>query len=114
MNRPRYLGLDFGSLLLAAYRDDDLVYVCSVGSGISEQDAIALREKMDHLPWKRKQPPVPYSGKRNVVWLQPVLIAEVEFRAWTTDKKLRHPSYKGLREFQDNADVYRLDSELLR
>ncbi len=102
----------FGSLLLAAYRDDDLVYVGSVGSGISEQDAIALHKKMGHLPWKRKQPPVPYSGKRNVVWLQPVLIAEVEFRAWTTDEKLRHPSYKGLREFQDNADVYRLDSEL--
>jgi hypothetical protein len=29
--------------------------------------------------------------------------------AWTTDDKLRHPSYKGLRERQDNADVFRLD-----
>ncbi|RXT29787.1 hypothetical protein B5P46_01555 [Rhizobium leguminosarum] len=30
-------------------------------------------------------------------------------RAWTTDGKLRHPSHKGLRERQDNADVFRLD-----
>lgn len=102
----------FGSLLLAAYRDDDLVYVGSVGTGFKERDAIELRKKMDKLLWKQKQPPVPYSGKRNVVWLQPTLIAEIEFRAWTTDEKLRHTSYKGLREFQDNADVYRLDSEL--
>lgn len=101
----------FGSLLLAAYRDDDLVYVGGVGSGCKERDAMHLRKKMDNLPWKQKQPPVPYSGKRNVVWLQPTLIAEIEFRAWTTDEKLRHPSYKGLREFQDNADVYRLDSQ---
>lgn len=40
---------------------------------------------------------------------QPTLIAEIEFRAWTSDGKLRHPSYKGLRERQDNADVYQLD-----
>jgi len=102
----------FGSLLLAAYRDDDLVYVGGVGTGFKERDAMKLRKKMDKLPWRQKEPPVPYSDKRNVVWLQPTLIAEIEFRAWTTDEKLRHPSYKGLREFQDNAAVYRLDSEL--
>ncbi|WVT78090.1 non-homologous end-joining DNA ligase (plasmid) [Sinorhizobium chiapasense] len=101
----------FGSLLLAAYRDNDLVYVGGVGTGFKERDAMQLRKKMDKLPWKQKQPPVPYSGKRNVVWLQPTLIVEIEFRAWTTDEKLRHPSYKGLREFQDNAAVYRLDSQ---
>ncbi|MBP0645414.1 ATP-dependent DNA ligase, partial [Mycobacterium tuberculosis] len=43
------------------------------------------------------------------VWVEPTLIAEIEFRAWTTDGKLRRPSYKGLRERQDNADVFRLD-----
>ncbi|MGI0525534.1 hypothetical protein ABY43_15230 [Rhizobium giardinii] len=42
------------------------------------------------------------------MWLQPTLVAEVKFRAWTTDGKLRHSAYKGLREVQDNADVYRL------
>ncbi|MBB3289025.1 ATP-dependent DNA ligase [Rhizobium sp. BK347] len=46
--------------------------------------------------------------QRGVVWVQPTLIAEIEYRAWTDDGKLRHASYKGLRERQDNADVYRL------
>lgn len=101
----------FGSLLLAAYYGDDLRYVGSVGTGFKERAALDLRATMDKLPWRRKSPPVPYNGKRRVVWLQPTLIAEVEFRQWTPDNKLRHASFKGLRERQDNADVYRLDSE---
>ena len=38
----------------------------------------------------------------------PVLAAEIEFRGWTADGKLRHASFKGLREDADSADVYRL------
>ncbi len=64
---------------------------------------------MDRLPWRRKKPPVRYDGKGDIVWIKPTLIAEVEFRAWTGDGKLQHAAYKGLRERQDNADVYRLD-----
>ncbi|MNV52092.1 ATP-dependent DNA ligase [compost metagenome] len=65
---------------------------------------------MAKLPWRKKTPPVSYRGRRNVVWLQPTLIAEIEFRQITPDKKLRHAAYKGLRERQDNADVYHMDS----
>ncbi|WP_210069006.1 non-homologous end-joining DNA ligase [Rhizobium leguminosarum] len=99
----------FGSLVLAANRGADLVHVGSVGTGFKETEAIRLRRMLDKLRWKRKQPPVAYSGSADIVWVEPTLIAEIEFRAWTTDGKLRHPSYKGLRERQDNADVFRLD-----
>ncbi|TCB60123.1 ATP-dependent DNA ligase [Rhizobium leguminosarum bv. viciae] len=99
----------FASLLLAAYHGDELRYVGSVGTGFKERTAVALRAAMDKLPWRRKVPPVPYKGKRPVVWVQPTLIAEIEFRQWTPDNKLRHAAYKGLRDRQDNADVFRLD-----
>ncbi|PDT33922.1 ATP-dependent DNA ligase [Rhizobium sp. M10] len=99
----------FGSLVLAAYRGADLVHVGSVGTGFSQAEVIRLRKMFDKLRWKRKRPPLPYSGSADIVWVEPTLIAEIEFRAWTTDGKLRHPSYKGLRERQDNADVFRLD-----
>ncbi|MGR9178917.1 non-homologous end-joining DNA ligase (plasmid) [Rhizobium leguminosarum] len=99
----------FGSLVLAAYRGSNLVHVGSVGTGFRQAEVIRLRKMLDKLRWKRKQPPLPYSGSADIVWVEPTLIAEVEFRTWTTDGKLRHPSYKGLRERQDNADVFRLD-----
>ncbi|MGO7018614.1 non-homologous end-joining DNA ligase [Rhizobium leguminosarum] len=98
----------FASLLLAAYAGDTLKYVGSVGTGFKQRDLATLRTAMDKLGWKRKQPPVKYDGARKVVWVQPTLIAEIEYRAWTSDRKLRHSSFKGLREVQDNADVYRL------
>jgi bifunctional non-homologous end joining protein LigD len=97
-----------GSLMLAARKGNDLVYVGSVGTGFKERDALQLRKLLDRL--KRKTPPVAYAGKRkDLVWAQPTLIAEIEYRAWTRDGKLRHASYKGLREVQDNATVYVLD-----
>ncbi|WFU07438.1 non-homologous end-joining DNA ligase (plasmid) [Rhizobium sp. CB3171] len=101
----------FASLLLAAYHGDELRYVGSVGTGFKERTAVALRTTMDKLPWRQKVPPVPYKGNRRVVWVQPTLIAEIEFGQRTPDNKLRHASYKGLREIQDNADVYRLEDE---
>jgi bifunctional non-homologous end joining protein LigD len=99
----------FASLALAAYRGDELVHVGNVGTGFKEAEMIRLRKMLDKLRWKRKQPPVPFPEKSDIVWVEPTLIAEIEFRAWTADGKLRHASYKGLRERQDNADVYKLD-----
>ena len=98
-----------GSLVLGAYRDGEVVDVGSVGTGFKEAEAVKLRKTLDTVRWKRKQPPVPYSGTADIVWVQPVLIAEIAFRAWTADGKLRHAAFKGLRERQDNADVFKLD-----
>ncbi len=99
----------FGSLVLAAYRGDELVHVGNVGTGFRQAEINKLRKMLDKLRWNRKQPPVPYAEKADIIWVEPTLIAEIEFRAWTADGKLRHASYKGLRERQDNADVYKLD-----
>ena len=99
----------FGSLLLGAYRDGEIVDVGSVGTGFSQAEAAKLHKMLDKLRWKPKRPPVPYAGEADIVWVNPTLIAEIKFRAWTADGKLRHAAYKGLRERQDNADVFQLD-----
>jgi bifunctional non-homologous end joining protein LigD len=99
----------FASLALASYRGNDLVYVGNVGTGFKTTEAIKLRKTLDKLRWKRKQPPVPDVSEPDMVWVEPTLIAEIEFRSWTDDGKLRHASYKGLRQRQDNAEVLRLD-----
>lgn len=92
-----------GSLLLAARRGSGWVFVGSVGTGFKERDAVFLKTTLDKL--KTKHPVVPLNGK-NLVYAEPTLIAEIEFRGWTYDGNLRHASYKGLREVQDNAAVF--------
>ncbi|WP_442579297.1 non-homologous end-joining DNA ligase [Mesorhizobium sp. ASY16-5R] len=91
-----------GSLLLAGKLGSDWIYVGSVGTGFSSKDAIFLRTALDKL--RTKTAAVPLKGK-NIVLAQPTLIAEIEFRGWSNDGKLRH-AYKGLREIQDNAAVF--------
>jgi bifunctional non-homologous end joining protein LigD len=45
---------------------------------------------------------------KNLVLTAPALTAEIEYRAWTNDSKLRHPSFKGLRDPDDASDIHRL------
>jgi len=96
-----------GSLLLAARKGDDWVYVGSVGTGFNERSAECPRKTLDRI--KRKTSPVKYGGRRKkLVWVQPTLIAEIDYRAWTHDCRLRHASYKGLREVQDDAAAFEM------
>ncbi|GAA3099947.1 hypothetical protein GCM10010520_51680 [Rhizobium viscosum] len=97
-----------GRVLLAAYRGNDLVYVGGVGTGFKERQAIRLRQDLDRI--KTAKPPVELK-RQGAIRVQPTFIAEIEYRAWTHDGKLRHPSYKGPRERQDNATVYRIGRE---
>ncbi|PDT23891.1 non-homologous end-joining DNA ligase [Rhizobium hidalgonense] len=99
---------NIGALLLAARKGGELVYVGSVGTGFKADEAMKLRATMDKI--KATKPAVKYSGRRrNLIWIKPKLVAEIEYRAWTHDGKLRHASYKGLREEQDDASIFELE-----
>ncbi|MGR9195361.1 non-homologous end-joining DNA ligase [Rhizobium leguminosarum] len=94
-----------GRLLLAAGKGKKLVYVGGVGTGFNERNARELREKLDSLITST---PAAVVGRKGAIFVKPKLIAEIEYRAWTHDGKLRHASYKGLREKQDQAAVFDL------
>nr|WP_281051962.1 hypothetical protein [Rhizobium ruizarguesonis] len=51
-------------------------------------------------------PQIPSTGMPT--WIKPKLVAEIEYQAWTHDGKLRHASYRGLRD-ADNAAVYEME-----
>jgi bifunctional non-homologous end joining protein LigD len=94
-----------GSLLLGARKGDDVVYVGSVGTGFTVRVARELRTRLDAIVTKR---PVVRVKAKSVVYVEPVLVAEIEYRAWTGDGKLRHASFKGLREAEDAPAIYRI------
>jgi bifunctional non-homologous end joining protein LigD len=93
------------SLLLGARYRDGYKYVGSVGTGFKHDVARSLKKQLDKL--KTKLPPVKVPGK-NLVLTAPALVAEIEYRAWTNDGKLRHPSFKGVRDPDDTSEIYGL------
>ncbi|RVT73871.1 ATP-dependent DNA ligase [Agrobacterium tumefaciens] len=92
-------------------RGDEIVYADSVGTGCREAQATNLRVTLDRL--KRKRSPLACNGSRkDIVWALPTIITEIHCRGWTHQGKLRHASFKGARDVQDNADVFRIEDVL--
>ncbi|HET7857459.1 MAG TPA: DNA ligase D [Gaiellaceae bacterium] len=98
-----------GSLVLGAHQGGELVYVGNCGTGFSEKEIERLLEKLRPLerdtPPFRVVPKMPRVRKGDVVWVEPNLVAEVDFVEWTHDRHLRAPVYKGLREDKDPKEV---------
>ena len=100
-----------GSLVLATFKGKELVYVGNVGTGFNDREIDRLLKKLK--PLERDTPPfeevpkMPRIRKGDVLWVDPKLVAEVEFAEWTHDGHLRAPSYKGLREDKEATEVRR-------
>lgn len=96
-----------GSLLLAVNGAGGLHYAGRVGTGFSAQVLRLLGGLLE--PLAAQDPPceVPREYARVARWVRPELVAEVEFTGWTKDGRLRHPSYKGLRDDLPVSDVVR-------
>ncbi|WP_184656116.1 non-homologous end-joining DNA ligase [Rhizobium soli] len=92
-----------GSLMLAARKGDDLLYVGNVGTGFSDAVARRLRKELDAIATKR---PIIRVKAKSAVYVEPIIAAEIEYRAWTGDGKLRHASFKGVREATDEITIY--------
>lgn len=87
----------FGSILLAQYRNKDLIYVGHAGTGFSEEVLAGLMKKMKPLETGRSPLSVPVKAPASVTWIRPRLVCEVGYSEITEDGILRHPVYKGLR-----------------
>jgi bifunctional non-homologous end joining protein LigD len=62
-------------------------------------------------PLRRKESTFPERltslARKGVVWVEPELVADIDYRGWTADEQLRHASFKGLREDKDPRSVVR-------
>ena len=98
-----------GALLVGYYdRDGRLIFSGKVGTGFTHLLALELRKKLERL--EQPTPPFATSPKgvgRKVHWVRPQLVAEVAFTEWTSDGKIRHPSFKGLRADKKPREVTR-------
>lgn len=95
-----------GSLLVGVHDDAGrLVYAGHVGTGFTAQ---ALRDLAELFT---PRPTCPFEGRlareviRDARWVEPDLVGEVAFAVWTADGRLRHPSWRGLRDDIAAEDV---------
>jgi bifunctional non-homologous end joining protein LigD len=99
-----------GSLLIGVYDDrSGLAYAGHVGTGFTDSTLARLLRLLG--PLRRDRSPfataVPAEHMKDVIWVQPRLVAEVEFRGWTSAGRMRAAAYKGLRTDKDPATVIR-------
>ncbi|MBA8989597.1 bifunctional non-homologous end joining protein LigD [Curtobacterium pusillum] len=97
-----------GSLLLGVPGPDGLEYVGKVGTGFRDRDLDEIGSVLGAL--ERKTSPfvdVPRPDARDAHWVTPKRVGEVEFAEWTSDGRLRQPSWRGWRVDKDPSDVVR-------
>lgn len=107
---------EVGSLLLGVHDDEGrLVYVGNVGTGWDARTAAALKQRLRRIevdaspfgaqPLRQHRWAVRDPAARHYV--EPTLVAEVEFSDWTPDAQVRHAKYLGLRSDKEARSVKR-------
>jgi len=101
----------FGALVVAVHDAGGLRWAGNVGTGFTDDEIERLRGLLKPLERKVsplvETPTMPRVRRSDVVWVEPRLVAEVEFAEWTREGRLRSPVYLRLREDKHASDVRR-------
>jgi bifunctional non-homologous end joining protein LigD len=113
---------EIGSLLLGVHDDKGrLVYVGNVGTGWDAKTAATLKRRLTTMevaaspfgdaPLHEHRWAVRDRAARH--WVEPTLVAEVEFSDWTPDAQVRHAKYLGLRSDDKDAKTVKRESAVM-
>jgi bifunctional non-homologous end joining protein LigD len=89
-------GNKWDGLYIGRRKGADLVYAGKVDHGFDSESAKLLRARL--TPLIRKTQPYLKRIAHRGIWVEPELLAEIEYRAKSAEGKVRHPIFKGLRE----------------
>ncbi len=86
----------FDGIYLGRLKGRDLVYAGKVDHGFDKASMADLQACLK--PLIRKTQPYAKKTANRAVWVEPSLLAEIEYRAKSAEGKARHPFFKGIRE----------------
>jgi bifunctional non-homologous end joining protein LigD len=86
----------FDGLYIGRQKGKELIYAGKVDHGFDTASAKDLQARLK--PLIRKTQPYAKKIAHRGVWVEPSLLAEIEYRAKSAEGKVRHPFFKGLRE----------------
>ena len=95
-----------GALALGYYDGGDFLYAGKVGTGFTEAELKRVAEILSPL----ERPASPFKGtqpEKGTIFVEPAVVAEIEYLEWSSAGVLRAPSYKGLRDDKDPRQVTR-------
>jgi DNA ligase D-like protein (predicted ligase)/DNA ligase D-like protein (predicted polymerase)/DNA ligase D-like protein (predicted 3'-phosphoesterase) len=100
-----------GSLLMGIPVDGGLHFAGRVGTGFTERDLANLKKTLAplHTDESPFDAPLLTRDATGVTFVKPTLVGEVRYSEWTSDNRLRQPSWRGLRPDKDPSQVTRED-----
>ena len=96
----------FGALLLGVYEGKKLQFAGKVGTGFDSRTLHELSGQL-HKITVAKSPFMSDVGEQGATFVRPKLVAQISYTEWTSDGRLRHPAYLGLREDKPAKEVRR-------
>ena len=89
-------GSKWDGIYVGRRKGKNLIYAGKVDHGFDKTSAAELRKRL--TPLIRKTQPYAKKIAHKGIWVEPELLAEIEYRAKSAEGKVRHPFFKGLRE----------------